>query len=110
MTTRNYHLNVRLSASEYETLKFMASQSKKSLSTVAREKLFSSVGLANVSAKTLREREQQKQLQTLINLVSDLMSLDELEWHKTLNKIRPLLEHIQQLEDETYDWQGDSKR
>lgn len=109
MKPTNYKLSIRLSHNEYEALKFVASQSRKSLSTVAREKIFTTISLAELEQLRSNWRQQQRQLKTLVKWVEDFVLTEDVMANSTINNIRPLLEHIQQLWHEDHDRQGNSK-
>ncbi|NET45988.1 hypothetical protein [Okeania sp. SIO2B3] len=96
---RNRHLRVRLTFSEYNALKALAERSEKSLSSVAREKLFTPNCLTDFVEQRLKFRKQQVELQTLLHLVRDLISTEEFS-PQTLK----VVQDIQCLLDEHHDW------
>ena len=97
---RDHNLNVRLSASEYEALTSFATQTKKTRSAWAREKLLTPCSITEFVQQTSCCREQQRQLQTIVNLVQDLIFLEELDGSHNCQKRVQILEHIQQFLDE----------
>ncbi len=97
---RDHNLNVRLSASEYEALTSFATQTKKTRSAWAREKLLTPCSITEFVQQTSCCREQQRQLQTIVNLVRDLIFLEELDGSHNCQKRVQILEHIQQFLDE----------
>ena len=102
---RDCHLRVRLTFSEYNALKALAERSKKSLSSVAREKLFTPDCLTDFIEQRLQFRKQQVELQTLLHLVRDLLSTEEFS-----PKTRQVVKDIQCLLDDQHDWQSHTKR
>lgn len=98
--TRDHNLNVRLSPSEFEALTELATQTKKTRSAFVREKLFTSCSVAKLVEQTSQKREQQRQLQTIVNLVRDLISLEELDSNQDCPKRVQIIKHIQQFLNE----------
>ncbi|NEO52559.1 MAG: hypothetical protein F6K54_05425 [Okeania sp. SIO3B5] len=96
---RNRHLRVRLTFSEYNALQALAERSEQSLSSVAREKLFTPNCLTDFIEQRVKFRKQQVELQTLLHLVRDLISTEEFS-PQTLK----VVQDIQCLLDEHHDW------
>lgn len=103
MKPTSYKLSIRLSVTEYEALKFVASQSQKSLSAVAREKLFTTLSLTEIEILKSNWRQQQRQLKTLVEWVEDFVLTEDIIASPTIKNIRPFIEHIQKQWREDYD-------
>jgi hypothetical protein len=103
MKPTSYKLSIRLSVPEYEALKFVASQSQKSLSAVAREKLFTTLSLAELDSLKSNWRQQQRQLKILVEWVEDFILTEDIVASQTIKNIRPFIKHIQQQWREDYD-------
>ncbi|MCG5060777.1 MAG: hypothetical protein KA714_23070 [Limnoraphis sp. WC205] len=117
MKTTGYKLSVRLSASEYSALKFVAERSNKSLSAVAREKLFSIPNPGMMPVENLTEllgilpglRRLRNNCREAIELIFQLTIEGKTSQKSTLKTLYPLLEDIQQFLELSHDWEGHSK-
>lgn len=97
-------MSIRLTFSEYDALIALAKRTKKNLSAVARDKLFTPNCFAELVEQNLRFREQQIELQTILHLIRDLISTEEIALKNTQT-----IKHIQCFLEE-HDRQSYTKR